>query len=165
MNKKVFILGLSALCGASFSALAANQPDSKTPEVKETKAVCPNECRLPAPFAGLDITEAQRTKLNELKTRVRQERKEAAKAARTEKGERNKAARQARIDAKKKYLAEVKSILGPEKYVEFLENSYISCGKAGKGRGDGEKMARNFRKHHKGDGARPGYKAQRTPAK
>lgn len=165
MNKKVFILGLTALCGASFSALAANQPDSKTPEVKETRAVCPKECRLPAPFAGLDITEVQRSQLNDLNARVRQERKDAARTARAEKGERNKAARQARIDAKKKYLAEVKSILGPEKYVEFLENSYISGAKAGKGRGDSEKMARNFRRHYKGDGARHGNKAQRTPAK
>lgn len=96
---------------------------------KKVKHDCPN------PFAGIELTQAQQAQLDALK--------ESCPSKEMKKGDRKKN-RQFRDsvarEAKVKHLAEVKKILTPEQYVQFLENQVL----------DAPKKAPRHNKHHKG---------------
>ncbi len=65
------------------------------------------------PFEGLTLTDQQKTQLAEL---------------RKEHKARGESKQQAKVDYRKDRLAKIKSILTPEQYVQFLENSYLQNG-------------------------------------
>ena len=125
MKKKLFTLALVAL----FTASASVGVFAQNPTDKEKSGNVENNTK--RPFAGLNISEAQRTKLDELNKRVASERKAEREAASAEKKARNRDQLKARAEAKKKYLEEVKSILGNDKYVTFLENFYLNGPRSG----------------------------------
>lgn len=162
MKKKLFTLALMALftASASVGVLAQNPTDKEKSGNVENKGKRDNRSAVPDPFAGLNISEAQRTKLDELNKRVASERKKERGAASAEKKARNRDQFKARAEAKKKYLEEVKSILGNDKYVAFLENFYLNGPRAGAKchkfaqahRGDRKKMS-GERRHDKKDRA------------
>ncbi len=118
------------------------------------------------PYEGLNLTDAQKTKLAELDSKrqaAKQAKMEARKAEANNAQKADKknltdaekqAAKQAKMDARKadklEYLQEVKEIIGPDQYVVFLENFYVNGGgqQGGKaikqGNRDGKKgMAHN----------------------
>ena len=70
------------------------------------------KCKKDCPFEGLNLTDKQ---------------KEQIKGLRTEKSLNDSLRNKARAD----YLQNVKSILTPEQYVQFLENSYMKAGEKG----------------------------------
>lgn len=80
-------------------------------------------------FEGMNLTAEQQSQLKALtpcnSNKKREDRKERREAAQT---------------ARKEYLAKVKSILTPEQYVQFLENSYLNM--APRHGGDRVKMER-----------------------
>lgn len=93
-------------------------------------------------YKGITLTENQKTQLQELDRRQRDEgrqmKKEARELKRAEK-EQARADRKERKEAmeakKRAYLNEVKQILGPENYVVFLENFYVTVPSMKDGRG------------------------------
>lgn len=154
MNKKLFAAAIVALSGA----FAVNAQQVCTPQqaCKEQQCAPGQDCRkqCPAlrgdkdarmcnPFEGLNLSADQQSKLQALQQKCRTERKEA-KAA--EKATR----REAGNERRKQMLADIKGILSPEQYVQFLENNFVRDGRDGrqfcKGkdmqRRDGKKMRR-----------------------
>ncbi len=88
------------------------------------------------PFEGLNLTEAQQTKLQELrnqecpmKAQMKGEKKNGQKVDKEQ-------ARTDRSQAKREFLGKVKAILTPEQYVTFLENMAVN----GQQRGHGNKQ-------------------------
>lgn len=133
MKKKLLTLAIVALftASASVSVSAQNTADKDKSVNIENKGKRDNRSVAPDPFSGLNITDAQRASLDELNKRVATERKAERSAASAEKKARNRDMLKARAEAKKKYLEEVKAILGPDKYVAFLENCYLNGPRSG----------------------------------
>lgn len=133
--KKNFIsaaIALSALL-VSGTALAQKPADCQRTTCPEQSACQAAPCSgqsCPAPFAGLNLTQDQQTKLKAL-----------CDARKTEAQKNRKDKRAERQQCRKDYLAQIKSILTPEQYVQFLENSYLDGGK-------GPGFIRGDRKHH-----------------
>lgn len=101
-------------------------------------------------FEGIQLTEAQKTQLKELKEKQMTEAKAAREKMRDQKHHGDSTLRAARLDAKKEYLNQLKSILGQEAYVKFLENNYLYGGGDRKPQFQG-KMDRQKGKDFKGD--------------
>lgn len=145
MKKKILSIALLAVAFAGSSAMAQTQSDNNvcTKEAKECikkdgkkadkkdraefrkgdrKGIRPEmKGERPDPFAGLNLTADQQTKLQELqKNRV---------AARDKMGKPTKgdttAMRRNPAEGRRDYLNSVKNILTPEQYVVFLENIVI----------------------------------------
>lgn len=93
----------------------------------------PDSCMM-NPFASLNLTADQQAKVKELRNKKFQQKTKDIKS----KQELRQAKRQA-------YLYDLKSILTPEQYVQYLENRYIN----GPAFGKGAKYNKG-RKHHKG---------------
>lgn len=130
MKMKLMSLALVALltASASVSTFAQNNTNEKARTEKNDKKQRSDkkQPRVSNPFEGLNLTEAQRAKLADLdkaKADQRKQDKETAKAARKEQAGKMK---QARLDERKKYLAEVRRIIGESNYVQFLENYYVN---------------------------------------
>lgn len=167
--KKV-ILSLAVLVATSISAFAAtdNKTETGVPACtsqtacKSKTACCEKKekCnRAERAFEGIDLTAEQQTKLAELRknclagkpAKVCKEAKDNCKSNLTDEQKKQmKAERRAKqFEARKKYLEGVKSILTPEQYNKFLENSYLSkSAKKVDGKCHGKKM------HRKGDNRR-----------
>lgn len=118
-------------------------------------------------FAGLNLTEQQKTALKAVPTpgqTMREARKAAAQcdSARLD----GKQCKQVCQDVRKNYLAQVKAILTPDQYVQFLENFFTSA--PGQGMKKGAKFGQNGNCHrdgHKKDcrqGKRHGEKKNRA---
>lgn len=115
MKKK--ILGMT-LIAASFMAFGANaQNNNNCRQGKQCDLGC---------FAGIDLTETQKTQLQQLCETRRADRDKQRKAYSDEKKRCDNARREARRAERKAYLEQIKTILGPEKYVQFLENNYMN---------------------------------------
>ncbi len=139
MKKIIVAFAIAAMTAAGFSAAA-----------QDNKQVCPNQANCPnakecpqtackpcvAPmccFEGLNLTDAQKQKLQEVCTNHRADMRKSKADAKTQR-------REARRQARREHLAQIKQILTPEQYVQFLENNFVEkngkFGKAGKrGRG------------------------------
>lgn len=135
------LLSLALLAMMSTAAFA-----QKTQGCPKAQACCDTvECvQLTAcdPFATLNLTDDQKTKLQALKPQ--RPTKEDRQAAREQK-------RNARQMQRKVYLDQVKAILTPEQYVEFLEVSYLTPDKGGRpGLKDGKKKDSKKRGDKKG---------------
>lgn len=119
MNIKAFFVAASALI-LSATAVSA-QTNGKAPKDRNNKtAPAPDGrfCRpdsAACPFSNLNLTDAQKTKLQELDTKMQNNRNECREQQRAR-----------RADSRKEYLAGLKNILTPAQYTEFLENSFIS---------------------------------------
>lgn len=154
MKKKIIAAALLAISLVSFPSLA-QQPTQANPTCAE--AQCNNKARCAVEkcdvFEGLNLTEQQKTQLNEL----RQQRAAKAKAE----GEK---VRKDRKQARQDYLNNVKAILTPEQYVSFLEISFLNNNgghnKTAKMNKDGKRDGKRDGKQHNGN--RQGDKQQKT---
>lgn len=95
-----------------------------------------------AAFEGINLTEAQKAslkQLNEKRMARRAEMKNQAKEMKNAQKEASRDAKKAmmadRKKAQKEYLEEVKSIIGPDNYVIFLENMVVNSGSQPKAHG------------------------------
>lgn len=161
---KKLVLSLAILVASSFTILASN--DNKSNCDKNCKAG--TECvkkdgkaikkergnKENRAFEGLNLTADQKTKLEALQNNFAKER-QAAKLAK-EAAKKNKDSKKnltdeqkrqmkeeknaKRLEARKQYLAGIKSILTPEQYNQFLENNYLSKGGSKDSKGHGMKM-------------------------
>lgn len=170
MKKTIVSLAIAALSLSTFSVMAQNNTNVNDNSVKKECVKGDKKCDKDGkmgkgpragkdmkakknPFEGINLSEAQKTKLQELDNKQKEARmakKEEMKAQKQEmKAQKlaNDSVKKAeRKAAKKAYLEEVKAIIGPENYVIFLENVYLNGGD--KPRGD--KMA--FRNGDKAKG-------------
>lgn len=134
MKSKIIALSLVALSTMSFTSFAQ---DNKRACVSQTTCVntpdCMNqECGPACPFAGLNLTDAQRTQLRDLEKKQTDSRREARELRKADKRANDSIMRAERQEARRAYLKQVKEIVGPENYVTFLENSYINGNLNGK---------------------------------
>lgn len=138
MKKKILTLALAAITIAPFSMMAQTNshdnngkfaPQERPAGNKDKKMRKPG----PNPFEGLTLSDAQKEKLKQLgeknRTKIMEQakaKKENAKAKFAEKHRNDSIERATREADKKAYLKELRSILGDEQYILFLENNYIN---------------------------------------
>lgn len=130
------ILSIAVVAASLFSFNAFAQDKSATPDCCNTPAQCVNNAKAcPAnpqacpvkrpcadPFAGINLTQEQQTKLTALREKCKINRAAADKARKDRFQQRDSIMRV----NKKQRLEEVKAILTPEQYVIFLENMVVA---------------------------------------
>lgn len=169
MKKKVLGLALMAMALVGFNGMAQNNTQSCTSNGCTAQKVCTKGAEKAArnamnAYEGLNLTDAQKSKLAELENKrlaERQAKMEARKAEanngqKAEKKNMTEAEKQAHMQANKaaklEYLQEVKEIIGPDQYVVFLENFYVNGGdqKGGKAIKQGHRDGKKGMAHNKG---------------
>lgn len=136
MKKKILGLALIAIAFVTFASSAQNTKTDNTTKqeiMKGKKADHKDFGKQKNPYEGLNLTDAQKSQLQQLDAK-RKEAREQQKQLKKEQKQRKDSTKHAeRIAAKKSYLQEVKAIIGPEQYVLFLENAYVNGGAHNKG--------------------------------
>lgn len=143
MMKKIFSVALVAMSLVSMPIIAQT---TNTQQSCEQKAVCKegknnknDESRVTkiskreaAMFEGMNLTDAQKQQIKELKANTLKQRKEKAEAMKAERKQQKAEAKEARkamkeqAEAEKRaYLKELKKIIGNDNYVIFLENQFV----------------------------------------
>lgn len=127
MNKKIFggiaILALSMIPTAMSAQTAEKQ--GRQCDRKECRADqrCDRKAKQCVnPFEGMNLTDTQKQQLEQLNSSRRDKAMKQRQAAKEQKQAMKKEAREARRTAKRQYLNEVKSIIGEDNYVIYLEN-------------------------------------------
>lgn len=129
MKKKILALAVVVISLVGGSALAQNPSNECTNKEKCSKEMVKckeNHCPKADPFKGMNLTDAQKSKIKDLNEKVKLARKQKAEAYKAEKMKKDSAKFAERRQAKKEYLEELKAIIGPDNYVIFLENEYLS---------------------------------------
>lgn len=150
MKKRILGIALVALSITTFGSMAqsvATTAAQKTEQVAKDKAVKVDGKNFKKdgkkadvtrrqkadPFRGMNLTDAQKSQLEELKAKrmaKRQEAKakseEAKKEARAKKMERDSLKGAAREAERREYFEQVKAIVGPDNYEIFLENQVVT---------------------------------------
>lgn len=184
MKKTILSVAVALIAGLGFSSAASAAPRDNN-EVKIEKQDCKEhkskkskksdsknnkdnrrgggDIIITEAFEGIELTPEQQTALNNMA----QERRDQAKIARQQakaQQEQNRAdMRQQARDKRRQGLEQIKQILTPEQYVEYLENVVISRPGAGR-------MHRDHANHATRDGGHRGHRngpaaePQATPA-
>lgn len=137
----VTLVAISLVCAPSF---AQNTNDNKKCENTEACKTGKKDDgrkerseRLEAEmYKGMNLTDAQKQQIRDLKEKNRKDRKGKLEALKSEKKELNKEQKEAQKEARKQmkeqkeaekraFLNDFKKIVGDENYVIFLENQYI----------------------------------------
>ena len=153
MNKKLIIATIVAISGIfAFDASAQGNKDCRTvcPDntpcaqaacapTNCTETKCPTQC---SPFAGLNLTADQQTKLSALRAKCADQRKACKDKQKADRAKDKADRMSARKENRASMLASIKEILTPEQYVKFLENSFVD------GRRD---FAKDMKRKFKGD--------------
>lgn len=161
MNKNV-IAGMMLATAAIFGTSAAYADQCKSTDCKDTnckKEKCEptkcNNCNKEArnPFAGLNLTTEQQSKLDALKAECKAKKDEVKKEATDRRNQAKKEMREDATKAKTEMLGKIKAILTPEQYVQFLENTFVQ--------GNSQGNRQGFRKDQKGRHDK-GFKGAKT---
>lgn len=161
MRKKIFglaIIAISLFAANGIAQTPSSAPAGRPDKTKVQKCDRKEKCQRNL-FEGLNLTADQQQKLQQLDSKRKADRKSEAKEMKQKKQFNDSVRRADRRAAKKAYLEEVKAIVGPDKYVLFLENMVINGGdhhkaKAFKGHGKDFKAKGNHkghRSHHRPD--------------
>lgn len=126
MKKQILTIAIAAI--ALCTATTTFAKDSKKSDKATTSECCApqgNEMKAPrpaCPFEGIQLTDAQKAKLAEIKAPGQQQ-MEARRDAKAERRlNRDSIAKADRSN----YLTNVKAVLTPEQYVQFLENTFVN---------------------------------------
>lgn len=151
---KNFFVVLAALAiSAGFAAKADDQctgPQNCPNQTDCPQKACPQQpcdmkaCEKACPFEGLNLTDAQKEQLKELREKAAKARKQAMQQAKQAKSKAQQAKSQAKSEDKRNRLAEIKKILTPEQYIQFLENHFVNGG-------DNKRFDRQMPKHARGE--------------
>ncbi len=136
MKKNIIAIAVMAVATLSASsAFAASKDDKKcsTPDCTKKECKADTQCdkkgclQAPCPFADLNMTAEQQTKLQALQTEVQQQKQAKREELKSNRDKAREEGKKYAQDSRKDYLAKVKAILTPEQYVQFLENSYLNA--------------------------------------
>ncbi len=126
MKKKVLSIAVLLASIFTVSSMAQNpscpQQCANHTECQAQKGKCNAQY---SPFAGLNLTDKQKSELEALKPSKEQTQAQKDKVKAQKKADRQQR-REQKMQYRKDYLAQVKAILTPEQYVQFLENSYVN---------------------------------------
>lgn len=164
--KKIIVAATLAAGLISAVGASAAKPTTATTATRQVAAcaqtvadTCNRACPAPRfnPFEGIELTADQQTAIQNLDNSRRQNRESARRDGRNERQERRDAARAARSQERRDYLAQLKTILTPEQYVTFLENSYLNAPAPPQPGRDGRRGhdARHDRRDNRGDRQQP----------
>lgn len=141
MKTKALLLAAILFAAGSSVCFAANDNNKSNDKAKKEcqkgqKCDGKQRCQEFNPFEGLNLTENQQAKLNDLKSEFckKQENRKAEGQQKMDKNKKDDKQRPDRRQAKREYLAKVKSILTPDQYVTFLENMTVNRPDMGPGR-------------------------------
>ncbi|MDE6377186.1 MAG: Spy/CpxP family protein refolding chaperone [Duncaniella sp.] len=137
MKKTILSLAILLISSTGLSAFAQSADKNTKPQDKnrtEMRARKGGEPRdILKPFEGLNLTDQQKSKLQDLKKaemeqkkQLREQNKQLKEKKRAEAKAKKEAGKQARAKERRDYLAKIKSILTPEQYVQFLENNFVN---------------------------------------
>lgn len=153
MKKKFLGIALVAMSLVSFTGMAQNSTDNNSAKIENVKRQKCDKASCVNPFEGLNLTDTQKTQLQQLNTKRMEQRKQQAQARKADKQRNDSTRMEARKNARKEYLEEVKAIIGPDQYVVFLENMYVNGGgnHDGKAFQKGQRMGKHGMAHNRGD--------------
>lgn len=165
MTKKIMTIAVAVATLFSFSSFAQTTDACKKEgkcvktEKCEGKRDCKKECKKDGrrdckkgdmkkcfnPFQGIELTADQQTKLKAIPTP-----RQVLKASKKEKSATNVNPMEFVKNVRKDYLRQIKQVLTPEQYVQFLENSYLNqhSGHGPKGIKGGKNMKKGGKGHH-----------------
>lgn len=133
MKKNILGLAIIAMSMVSFSAMAQPRQKAQCHNAEQcTTDGCKQDATkekrgaMPNPFAGIELSDSQKSQLKELMTKRHEARKEKMAARKAEKNHNDSARAEGFREMRKQHLQDIKSILTPEQYVTFLENSVIN---------------------------------------
>lgn len=131
MKTKALLLAAILFATGSTVCFAANdnnKSDNKVKKECQKGKKCEGQRCEYNPFEGLNLTENQQAKLNDLKSEFckKQENRKNSEGQNVDNNKKNDKQRPNRRQAKREYLAKVKSILTPDQYVIFLENMTVN---------------------------------------
>lgn len=156
MNKKILSMAIAAITLFSVPAMAQNTGDCQKKCDKKCQAdkQCKKDkqCK-PAynPFEGLNLTQQQQASIKAIPC-PKQVMKEARKQSKDDASKADPKMRmQVAKDIRANYLKQVKAVLTPEQYVQFLENQYVNPRPQKQDMKHGK-----HKKHGKGHGMKPG---------
>lgn len=130
MKKTIAAIAIAAIT-FGFSANAKSTDDKKCPKCTEGQECTHQECKAqcpegtPCPFEGIELTDAQKEKLQALGKQKAEAMKDKKEANSKDRKEAAAERREAMEKARREELAQIKEILTAEQYVQFLENSYL----------------------------------------
>lgn len=151
MKKTIIALSVALISAIGFSAAA----DTTNNNDKKQNATCTSHnnstcnhakqktCGL---FDGINLSADQKAKLEALQNKCR----EKCTKDKADKKQQKETFKKKRLENRKNYLNEIKGILTPEQYVQFLENSFIESPMKGKHHKFNKKHDSN-RKHRHAD--------------
>lgn len=160
MNIKAIFVAVTALA-LSAGAMTAQTPANQTRKERTAKTtrlngyVCKNDSA-PCPFSSLNLSADQKSKIQALDTNMQAQRKERRDSRQAQ-----------RSNSRKEYLAGLKSILTPEQYTQFLEDSFVNKAMKPSKRGDRNRADRSGRPERRKDskrGNRPAPQQQAAQA-
>ncbi|MDE6310535.1 MAG: hypothetical protein K2L96_01800 [Muribaculaceae bacterium] len=136
MKKNIIAIAVMAVASlTASSAFAAPKDDKKCDSADCTKKECKDEAKcdkqdckkVPCPFAELNLTAEQQTKIQALREEMQQQRQAKCEELKADREKARKEGLKCAKEARSSYLKKVKEILTPEQYVQFLENSYLNA--------------------------------------
>lgn len=147
MKKMILSMAVIAAMSATAFADTTNTAPCLGQESGPEAMECPTQpgCEAPMPpranpFEGIELTEQQQSAIQTM------DRQNAEKCMQNLKEEAREA-REAQLQARRDYLAQLKNILTTEQYVTFLENNYVNTPSFGRqprnnGRDNAGRMSR-----------------------
>ena len=158
MKKKILGLAVIAMSMGSLSTMARDTKSANCPANADCPTACqtcpasdaecapanctPAHCGRPDPYKGLNLTSAQKEKLDRLDASRRQARVDKAQIRKADR-QRNDSLRRA---DRKSHLEEVKAIVSPDQYVTYLENIVLDTPR---GNGNHHKAFTNGGRDHR----------------
>lgn len=143
MNLKT-IFAAAAVLTLSTGAMTAQNPVNNPKNearagVEARKGENPQKRDAVSPFSSLNLTDAQKSQIKELGTKMQTQRKERGEQQRAQ-----------RSNSRKEYLAGLKTILTPQQYTQFLEDNFVKAGsrngrKADRSRAGKNRMDKNMK--------------------
>ncbi|MBD5195593.1 MAG: hypothetical protein HDS71_00920 [Bacteroidales bacterium] len=162
MKKKILSLAFVAVSLIGFNGIAktSDNLDNNVKIEQTSQKSCDKKMKKTQKrqaknsFEGLNLTEAQKSSLEQLDKTRREKMMTAKKERKAEDKKIKNERRLARKAEKKEYLEQVKSIIGPEQYVIFLENAYVNNG--------GNHSVKAMSQKHKASKMQKGAKMQKS---